>query len=356
MSEVGEFAFASDRLEVPSDPRAFYEYSLAQGFGDGLPLFAPTEDSVAELLEATPLAPDHVLGSLAPALVDATVEKVAINASMAGVTPAAFGYVIAGLEAVMMPLFNWPALAATTSSVTPMLVVNGPKRAELEFDMETGCMGGAAGRGSMTVGRAVELCLRNIGGQKVGVTSKSVFGQPARAAGLCFGEWEEESRWPSLAQRRGFAVTDETVTVHGGKGTFPMADIHNDDARDLLYLVAKTIAFPLSNMYLGAGGALGETMVCFNPIWAQRFAVAFPEAGDLEAFLHEHAWQPVELWPEGNQAILREQERVDSQGRVHKSHRPEQYVAVVCGGRGSLHAVAFPSWGESVMQTATVRR
>jgi len=346
----------SDRLEAPADPRAFYEYSLAEGFGDGLPLFAPTEDAVRALLDGTPLAPDHVLGTLAPGMEECPVEKVAVNAAMAGAAPGAFGYVLAALEAIMQPLFNWPALAATTSSVTAMLVVNGPKRAELEFDMETGCMGGAAGRGSMTVGRAVQLCLRNIGGQKVGVTSKSVFGQPARAAGLCFGEWEEESRWPSLAQRRGFATADEVVTVHGGKGTFPMADIHNDDARDLLYLVAKTVAFPLSNLYLGAGGSIGETVICVNPVWGQRFAAAFPDAGDAEAFIHEHAWQPIELWPEGNQAIIREQERVDAQGRVFKSGTPEQYKLVVCGGRGSLHAIALPSWGESQMQSVAVRR
>jgi len=346
----------SDRLEAPADPRAFYEYSLAAGFGDGLPLFPPTEDAVRELLDATALPPNYVLGTLAPGMEECPVEKVAVNAAMAGVTPPSFGYVIAALEAVMQPLFNWPALAATTSSVTPMLVVNGPKRAELEFDMETGCMGGAAGRGSMTVGRAVQLCLRNIGGQKVGVTSKSVFGQPARASGLCFGEWEEESRWPSLAQRRGFASEDEVVTVHGGKGTFPFADIHNDDARDLLYLVAKTVAFPLSNLYLGAGGNIGETVICVNPVWGQRFAAAFPEAGDAEAFVHEHAWQPIDLWPEGNQAIIREQERVDAQGRVHKAGNPEQYKLVVCGGRGSLHAIALPSWGESQMQSVAVRR
>src|SRR4029079_10728189 len=196
------------------------------GFGDGLPLFLPTEDAVRELLDATPLPPDHVLGQLAPAMEDCPVEKVAVNAAMAGVTPPAFGYVIAALEATMQPLFNWPALAATTSSITAMLIVNGPKRAELEFDMETGCMGGAAGRGSMTVGRAVQLCLRNIGGQKVGVTSKSVFGQPARAAGLSFGEWEERSPWPSLPQLLGYPADEMVVPVHGGKGTFPLADLN----------------------------------------------------------------------------------------------------------------------------------
>ena len=105
-------------------------------------------------------------------------------------------------------------------------------------------MGGAAGRGSMTIGRAVSLCIRNIGGQRAGETTKTVFGQPARF-GFCIGEWEERSPWPSLAARRGYSADQDVVTVHGGKGTFPLADIHNDDARDLLYLIAKSLAFPL---------------------------------------------------------------------------------------------------------------
>lgn len=346
----------SERLEAPADPRAFHEFSLAQGFGDGMPLLAPTEDAVRALLDRTPLPPDHVLGVLAPANVEATVEKVATNAAMAGVAPPAFGYVLAALEAILQAPFNWSALAATTSSVTAAIVVNGPKRAEHGFDMEAGCMGGAAGRGSMTVGRAVQLCLRNIGGQKVGVTSKSVFGQPARVTGLCFAEWEEESPWPSLAERLGYAPTDEVVTVHGAKGTFPFADINNDDARDLLVLVAKTLAFPLANMYLGGSAGHGETFVAFNPVWAQRFGAVFPDLADLQAFVQEHAWQPIELWPEDNRRILHEKERVDARGRVHLAARPDQWVPIVCGGRGSLHGVALTSWGESSACHAPVRR
>jgi hypothetical protein len=353
---MSEAQLTSARLEAPAEPRAFYEFARTYGFGDGLPLFPPTEDAVRELLDATPLAPDHVLGLLAPASVECTVEKAAVNASMAGVAPPAFGYVIATLEAILDKPFNWSALAATTSSVTPMLIVNGPKRAEYEFDMETGCMGGAAGRGSMTVGRAVQLCLRNIGGQRVGVTSKSVFGQPARAVGLCFGEWEEESPWPSLAVRHGYAPTDEVVTVHGGKGTSPFADINVDDARELLYLVAKTLAIPLTNKYLGAAVGHGETVVCFNPVWAQRFGAAFPHMEDVQAHLHEHAWQPIELWPESNRAILESQDRVDEQGRVHITSTPDQWIVVVCGGRGSLHGVALTSWGQSNATHAAVRR
>jgi hypothetical protein len=235
-----------------------------------------------------------------------------------------------------------------------MLIVNGPSRDELGIDFRASCMGGAAGRGSMTIGRAVALCIRNIGGQRAGETTKSVFGQPART-GFCIGEWEERSPWPSLARRRGFADGEDVVTVHGGKGTFPMADIHNDDAHDLLYLIAKSIAYPLANMFLG-NVENGEVVVAFNPMWAERFGEIFPDIGDLTAYLRENAWQPVDLWPDANARLLRERGRVDGLGRVHLVDRPDQIVPIVCGGLGSLHAIALPSFGESTMQSKAVVR
>jgi len=345
----------AEAIDVPADPVALYERSLEERWGDGAPIIPPTDDRVLACLAATPYPPDHVLGALAPQYGVATVELVAINAVMAGCEPAAFPFVLAALEAMLVPEWNAFGLTTTTSSVFAMLLVNGPSRDELGIDYRAGCMGGAAGRGSMTIGRAVSLALRNIGGQRAGETSRTVFGQPARF-GLCFGEWEERSPWPSLAVRRGFAPTDDVVTVHGGKGTFPLADIHNDDPRDLLYLIAKSIAFPLSNMFLSANAQNGEVVVAINPMWAERFGRAFPVIDDLQAFLWEHAWQPIDLWPVSNQEILRTKERVDPDGKVRLVAAPEQIVPFVCGGLGSLHAVALPSFGESQLQSAAVQR
>jgi hypothetical protein len=261
---------------------------------------------------------------------------------------------VAALEAISEPEWNAFGLTTTTSSVSPMLLVNGPSRDQVAIDYRAGCMGGAAGRGSMTIGRAVALCIRNIGGQRAGETTKTVFGQPARF-GFCIGEWEERSPWPSLAERRGYTADQDVVTVHGGKGTFPLADIHNDDARDLLYLIAKSIAFPLSNMYLG-NLQNGEVVVAINPMWAERFGAVFPDVDELQHFLRANAWQPIELWPAPNQQILRNKGRVDSEGRVHLVGRPDQIVPIVCGGLGSLHAIALPSFGESQMQSHAVLR
>jgi hypothetical protein len=345
----------AEQVEVPSDPAALYERSLEERWGDGAPILAPTDERVLALLGATPYAPDHVVGALPPEYGVATVELVAINAAMAGCEPDAFPFVLAALEAMLVPEWNAFGLTTTTSSVFAMLLVNGPSRDELGIDYRAGCMGGAAGRGSMTIGRAVSLSLRNIGGQRAGETSRTVFGQPARF-GLCFGEWEERSPWPSLAVRRGFDAADDVVTVHGGKGTFPLADIHNDDPRDLLYLIAKSIAFPLSNMFLSSSPENGEVVVAMNPMWAERFGKAFPDVDDAQAYLWEHAWQPIDLWPEGNQEILRGKDRVDDEGRVRLVASPKQIVPFVCGGLGSLHAVALPSFGESQLQSERVQR
>ena len=149
---------------------------------------------------------------------------------------------------------------------------------------------------------------------------------------MCFGEWEERSPWPSLARAREASTpTADVVTVHGGKGTFPLADIHNDDPHDLLYLLAKSIAYPLANMFLGNADN-GEVVLAVNPMWAERFAVAFPDVTELQAYLHAHAWQPLDLWPRANRDILEAKGRVGARrrrrtpDRVYLTARPDQIV------------------------------
>lgn len=345
----------SPAIEVDDDPEALYALSLAERWGDGVPIIPPTDARVHALLAATPHPADHVIGVLPPRHGAATVELAAINATMAGCEPRAFPLVVAALEAIARPEFNAVAVTTTTSSVFPMLIVNGPTRDALGVDYRAGCLGGAGGRGSMTIGRAVSLCLRNIGGQRAGETSRSVFGQAARF-GQCFGEWEERSPWPSLAARRGFGPDAEVVTVHGGKGNAPLADTNNDDPRDLAYLLAKSIASPMSNWYLEITGDCGQVVLAVNPIWAERLGRAFPRIESFQEYLWEHAWQPIDLWRPANQEILRRKQRVDGAGRVVLTNRPDQFVPVVCGGLGGLHAMILPSWCQSEMQSAAVAR
>jgi len=88
----------------------------------------------------------------------------------------------------------------------------------------------------------------------------------------------------------------------------------------------------------------------------QLFSRDLPDVEELQGFLRANAWQPIELWPEPNQKILRDKGRVDADGRVHLVGRPDQIVPIVCGGLGSLHAIALPSFGESQMQSHPVLR
>ncbi len=340
-------------VEVAADPWALYELSIEQGWGDGAPLLPPTDDRILALLAETPLAASDVIGDVPPRFGTATVELVAINAAMAGVQPEAFALVLSALQAVLVPEWNAFGLTTTTSSVCPMLIVNGPTRDALHIDYRAGCLGGASGRGSMTIGRAVSLCLRNIGGQRAGETSRTVFGQPARF-GLCFGEWEERSPWPSLAERRGFSATQEVVTVHGGKGTYPLADVNNDDPRDLAYTIAKSLAYPMNNWFLELTGDSGQLVLLINPMWAGRLSNSFPDVTSFQEALWESAWQPIELFRPGNQQVLHDKGRADATGRVRLVDRPDQLVPVVCGGLGGLHGVALTSFVQSQMQSVPV--
>lgn len=345
----------SERILVADDPEALLELSLAEKWGDGLPLIPPTDERIEAMLAATPRLSTEIVAELPPRKGLATVELIAINAVMAGCQPKHLPLLIAGLEALAQPIYNAYGIAATTSPVVSMMIVNGPLRDEMEINYRAGCLGGAPGRGSTTIGRAFQLCLRNIGGMRVGETSRSVFGQPGRLGGVCFAEWEERSDWPSLAMRRGYAREQEVVTVHGGKGTVAVIDFNMANERDLAYLLGKTIASPMSNMYVTIPWR-GETILLINPMWAERLCKAFPKVESFQEYVYEHAWQPIGSWPEFHQKHLYDCGRVDSRGRVFALIGPDRVQPVVCGGLGNLHGTILPSWGESEMVSATTQR
>ena len=141
---------------------------------------------------------------------ECTVDKIAINAVMAGAPPKSLPLLIGALESMANPDFELFGLNATTASVVPLVLVNGPIRDTLEIPYQHGCLGGVASPAS-AIGRAIRLIIRNIGGQLIGVTSQSTFGSPGRLAGIVFGEREERSPWAPFAERRGVKRNAATV-------------------------------------------------------------------------------------------------------------------------------------------------
>ena len=332
---------ASNRLEVDDDPAAFQKLATDAGWGDGLPLVPPTEDRVRSYVAASGRFPDEHLGDLPPRGGRATVEKLAINAVMAGAPAEAMPLLCAALEAMADPMLNLFALNTTTSCVVPGLFVNGPSRDAVGIPYDAGCFGGQAGP-APAIGRATRLMMRNVGGQVVGVSSKSVFGQPGRVAGIVVGEWEERSPWAPLAVRRG--VPGDAVTVHGCTGTIDVADIVATNGVDLLEIVGKSLAFPGTNAFIG-GWHGAEILTCLAPPWADLIARAYPQLADVQERLWAHAALPVSWWPAPHQAQAREHGRVDDAGMVHLVEDPEHMLVMVCGGLGNLHALALHSFG-----------
>jgi hypothetical protein len=335
----------SERHEIDDDPVEFLKLATDAGWGDGLPLIPPTEERVRAYVASSGRFPDEVIAEIPPRNGAATVEKIAINAVMAGAPPDSLPLLIAAIEAMTDPEFNLFALNTTTSCVVPAIFVNGPARHDLKLPMGPGCFGGEAGSGA-SIGRATRLMMRNIGGQKVGLTSKSVFGQPGRVTGICVGEWEERSPWPPLSERRGIERGANAVTVHGATGTIDVADIVADNGVDLLEIIGKSLAFVGTNAFIGAHHG-AEIMIAIAPPWADLIASVHTELADVQERLYEHAKLPVSWWPNAHQQRADENGRVSSDGFVHLVAGPEHMLVVVNGGLGNLHALAMHSFGPS---------
>ena len=331
----------SDRLQVDDDPAAFQKLATDAGWGDGLPLVPPTEGRVRDHLVASGRFPDECLAELPPRNGRCTVEKLAANTVMAGAPAEAMPLLCAAVDAMADPAFNLFALNTTTSCVVPGMFVNGPARHALSIPFEAGCFGGVAGP-APAIGRAVRLVMRNVAGQVVGVSSKSVFGQPGRVAGIGVGEWEERSPWAPLGERRG--VTGNSVTVHGCTGTIDVADIVADNGRDLLEVIGTSLAFPGTNAFIGPHHG-AEILVCLPPPWAELIAKAYPAVDDMQERLWSHASLPVDRWPEPHRAKAVENGRVEDDGLVHLVESPGHMLVMVCGGLGNLHALALHSFG-----------
>ncbi len=203
------------RIEVASADDVA-EFMFDQGFSDGLPLVPPTPERVLRMLEGTRRDPQDVVATVPPNMGPATVEKIAINAVMAGCKPEYLPVVIAAVEAVCTDEFNIHGVTATTMGAAPVMVVNGPIRHKIGMNMKLGALG-AGNRANATIGRALRLVVRNVGGASTGGVERSTLGNPMKFT-MCFAESEERSPWPALHVERGFAPEESVVTVFAMTG------------------------------------------------------------------------------------------------------------------------------------------
>ncbi|MEO0981713.1 MAG: TlpA family protein disulfide reductase [Pseudomonadota bacterium] len=200
----------SRRIEIASADDV-HEFLFDQGFSDGLPLIPPTPERVMRMLDGTHRGAQDVVAEMPPNMGPATVEKIAINAVMAGCKPEYLPVVIAAVEAVCTDAFNMHGVLATTMGASPVIVVNGPIRERIGMNMKLAALG-AGNRANATIGRALRLIVRNVGGAKPEGVERSTLSNPMKYT-MCFAEWEERSPWEPLHVERGFKAEDSVVTV-----------------------------------------------------------------------------------------------------------------------------------------------
>lgn len=341
---------SSQRFEAEiDDVSQFTQFSMQQGWGDGLPVIPPTEGRVRAFLAENNRYADEVICTLPPDNAECTVEKIAINAVMAGAPAPSLPLIIAALEAMAHPDFELFGLNATTAPVVPLTLVNGPIRERLNIPYKHGCLGGAPTT-ALAIGRAIRLIIRNVAGQEVGVTSQTTFGTPGRVAGILFGEWEERSPWAPLAERRG--VKGDAVTVYGTMGTMNILDTTSQSGPDFLEMIGKSLGYPGANGFSPAM-PYAEMMVAVNPVWAEIIHRDVPKLEDVQELLWKFSSLDADYLTPKHREQLENQERVIA-GRVYLATEPKDIYIVCCGGTGGLHAAGFHSFGSCLTQTRAI--
>ncbi len=342
----------AELIEAPDDLMEINQIFMSNRWSDGLPIVPPTAGRVAAMLHGTTLAPDIVVASIAPAFRPATVERIAINAVMAGCHPDYMPVLIAAAKAVAVPHFNLSGIQATTNSAAVLLIVNGPIAQTLGMNSAGNCFG-PGNWANATLGRALRLILQNIGGALPGDMDKATHGQPGKYQ-FCCAENEEANPWEPLHVERGYAREASTVTVVAPLGTWNM-NTHAKDAADLLRVIGDTMAFPCSSDYVHGGAP----WLVLSP----EHAHLLKREGLSKLDVKRRLWETSKL--AASRLAAKDLGRVQSGRRdelgeltpdtmLPISVKPEDISILVAGGDGT-HSVYLPISGNSYSATVEIR-
>jgi hypothetical protein len=233
------------RREPENPPRLIFKGTLAEvnqffyqrGWTDGLPIIPPTEEAVAEMMTGTDLPADHLVEKLEPRLGKATIEKIAINAVMAGCLPTYMPVLIAGVHALASnPVCGM--MAASTGSFAPFWLINGP----IAKDINVRSTYGATSPGDIanaSIGRAMGLITKNIRGIRKQIEDMGVLGNPGKYSFVA-AENEENSPWEPLHVERGFKKEDSAISLMFPQ-SFQQMMPFGTDAKGILATVVGSI-------------------------------------------------------------------------------------------------------------------
>jgi hypothetical protein len=337
----------ASRLDLPGSVSEINDYFDQQGWTDGLPIIPPTEGLVQAMLDASPVPAEQVLGRLPPRNGTVTVEKVAINAVMAGCQPAYFPVVLAAVKAVLQPQFNAGAITTTTGGAAPVVVVSGPIARRIGIHSGTAVLG-SGHRANATIGRALRLTMRNLEGATAETMEKSTHGWPGKYT-MCLAENAERNPWEPLHVELGFTPEASIVVVAAARGVITMVESSQEGGLgDLETLVSSMRGEGISGYYYQARGA--SPVVVLGPEHAAEVAAAGFGRRAIKEYIFQHAQHArmplgrlrdrghwgARSWPE-------DWEHQPEDFLVPLVTSPDALILVVAGGDGR-HSSWFPAW------------
>ncbi len=312
------------------------EACYERGWSDGMPVVPPTRARVLRMLQGTTRKPDEVIGMVPPDLVPCTVEKVAINAVLAGCKPEYMPVVLAAVEAALIDVFGMHGLLCTTMFAGPVVIVNGPVARRIGINSGVNALGQGT-RANATIGRALQLVIRNVGGGRPGEIDRSTLGTPGKYS-FCFAE-AEDSDWEPLSVQRGYSREASTVTLFAGEGVQGIVDQKSRNPESL----AKSFALSLRAVDHYKLAMAGDALLVVSPDHCRVFL----EAGWSKARLHDELTALLQL--PGDEIVVGAQGIAEGvpaalAGKTIPKFRPGGLFIVRAGGQAGLFSAVIAGW------------
>lgn len=325
LEQLPRAVFSGDLDEVN---RFFYR----RGWTDGLPIVPPTDERVAEMLKGTDLPPDTLLGKLIPRKGKVTVEKIAVNAVMAGALPTYLPVLIAATRLLLdsEPGFQgFCTFGVSTGSWSPFWIINGPIRNQIKVNSGSGALS-PGNIANAAIGRAMGLIIKNLAGIRKGIEDMGVMGNPMKYS-MVIAENEEDSPWEPLHVEFGLEKQDSAVTI-----AFPQSYLQHwpvsTDEDGILRSVMDHLQRGFTHNLL------------LNPTHARILAKAGWSKREIKEFLSEFARNPVARQTgtggvPSNKLYGRINARVGETVRIIRD--PRTIRIIVAGGPGAFIAHVY---------------
>lgn len=339
--KYGNVRFAARRIEV-DEHEDEVEAMYARGWSDGLPLVPPTPVRVHRMLKGTKRDPAEVVGRVPPDLAPVTIEKIAVNAVMAGCKPEYLPVVIAAVEAALQEPFAMHGVLATTMFCGPIVIVNGPKARAIGMNAKGNALG-QGNRANATIGRALQLVIRNVGGGKPQGVDRACLGHPGKYT-FCFAEDEEGSCWEPLSVERGFPAGTSTVTLFAGDGVHGIVDQQSRTPESL----ARSFALTLRSVNHWKLAQSGDAILVVSPEHERTFREAGWSKARLRQELNELLMLPAAEMVRGAGGIAEgiPAKVLEGKERIPK-FRQGGLLIVRAGGSAGMFSAVIGGWGAS---------